>query len=243
MNSKPTQPIWISHRGLCQNADENTLASFNAAAQAKFHYLETDLRTTKDNHIVLCHDQTLSRISAMESTIEIDVTTKTRAELTAVNLSKGSPLLFLDQFFAEFGHLGHVFDIKIETGLKVIELLAGFDIDLKKTIFLCWSPEQQQALLERYPDANCFARESECRRAGFSILLKMPFLGGIQTAKTYSVTPFFKGLPVLKQNLVARYHRYGAKVLAYLPETQEEAQMALDANVDYVLSNHDFKLI
>jgi glycerophosphoryl diester phosphodiesterase len=239
LNSKPTQPIWISHRGLCQNADENTLASFNAAVKAKFHYLETDLRATKDNHIVLCHDQTLSRTSALE----IDVTTKTRAELGNVTLTKGSPLLFLDQFTAEFGHLGHVFDIKIETGFKVIELLGEFDINLKKTIFLCWSTQQQQALLERYPDANCFAREEECTRAGFSVLLKMPFLGGIQAAKTYSVTPYFKGFPVLKQNLVARYHRYGAKVLAYLPESMEEAQMALDANADYVLSNHDFKLI
>jgi glycerophosphoryl diester phosphodiesterase len=239
LNSKPTQPIWISHRGLCQNADENTLASFNAAVKAKFHYLETDLRATKDNHIVLCHDQTLSRTGALE----IDVTTKTRAELGNVTLTKGSPLLFLDKFTAEFGHLGHVFDIKIETGFKVIELLGEFDINLKKTIFLCWSTQQQQALLERYPDANCFAREEECTRAGFSVLLKMPFLGGIQAAKTYSVTPYFKGFPVLKQNLVARYHRYGAKVLAYLPESMEEAQMALDANADYVLSNHDFKLI
>jgi glycerophosphoryl diester phosphodiesterase len=188
---------------------------------------------------VLCHDQTLNRTSALQ----IDITTKTRAELTAVTLTKGSPLLFLDQFLAEFGHLGHVFDIKVETGFKVIALLAEFDIDLQKTIFLCWSAQQQQALLERYPNANCFARENECKRAGFSILLKMPFMGSIQAAKTYSVPPFFKGLPILKQNIVAGYHRYGAKVLAYLPESMKEAQMALDANADYVLSNHDFKLI
>ena len=230
---------WISHRGLCQHADENTLASFQAGVEAGFHYLETDLRATRDGHIVLCHDQILNRPDA----IEINVSNSTREQLKKVKLSKGSPLLFLDQFILEFNQVGHVFDIKPETGFEVIILLSHCKINLEKTIFLLWSSSQQKALLKIFPEANCFASENECKRAGFSILFRMPFLGGIRPAKIYSIPPFFKGYSLLQEKFINRYNQYGAKVLAYLPETKEEAQMAIDANVEYILSNHDFKLI
>lgn len=234
------EPIkWISHRGLCQNADENSFASFQAGVQAGFHYLETDLRLTKDGHIVLSHDQTLSRTGG----VDIDVSTSTREELSKIKLNKGSPLLFFDEFFSAFNQLGHVFDIKLETGFEVIKILSRYKIDLDKTIFLLWSPAQQKELLNVFPGANCFATESECKRAGFSVLLKMPFLGGIRPAKIYSIPPYFKGCSLFQEKIVNCYNRYGAEVLAYLPETQKEAQMAIDANVRYVLSNHDFKLI
>jgi glycerophosphoryl diester phosphodiesterase len=228
---------WISHRGLCQNADENTLPAFDAAMQAGFDYLETDLRATKDGHIILSHDQTLSRTGD----IPIDVSASTRKELTRLNLKQGANLLFFDEFMATFSTLGHVFDIKPENGFAVIELLSRCKIDFEKTIFLLWDDAQQQELLRIFPQANCFATERQCRRAGFSVLCKVPFLGGINPSTIYSVTPYFKGYQLLQPKVVDKYHQYGAKVLAYLPETPAEAQMALDANVAFVLSNHDFK--
>jgi glycerophosphoryl diester phosphodiesterase len=230
--------IWISHRGLCQNADENTQASFAAAVQARFHYLETDLRCTKDGHIVLSHDQTLNRTGDLS----IDVSSSTRKALSDIKLSKGSHLLFLDDFMFEFGNLGHVFDIKPETGFEVIEQLCHFKIDLNKTFFLCWSKAQQKALLKALPGAKCFADEFQCKRAGFSTLLKLPFLGGICAGKVYAVPPSFKGLSLFKAKVFKPYYQRGAEVLAYLPETKEAAQMAIAAKVSYILCNHDFNL-
>jgi hypothetical protein len=239
MSIKKENIKWISHRGLCQNVDENTLASFQAGVQAGFHYLETDLRATKDGHIVLSHDQILNRTDG----IEINVSNSTREELKKIKLRKGSQLLFFDDFFSEFNKIGHVFDIKPETGFEVIKLLSRCKINLEKTIFLLWSSSQQKELLKVFPQANCFASENECKRAGFSILFRMPFLGGIHPSIIYSVPPFFKGRSLFQERIVNCYNQYGAKVLAYLPETKEEAQMAIDAKVGYILSNHDFKLI
>jgi glycerophosphoryl diester phosphodiesterase len=231
--------IWISHRGLCQQADENTAASFSAAVNAGFHYLETDLRATKDGHIVLCHDPALERTASQAT----DISLTPRAQLASLRLNLGSKLLFLDEFYAQFGQLGHVFDIKPETGFEVIELLSQFNPNLEKTTFLLWDNNQQQQLLKRFPKANCFANEPQCRRAGFSTLVNLPFLGGLIRDKTYAVPPTFKGINLFKPQLVQRYHKYGAKVLAYLPETPEQTQMAIDTGVDYILSNHDFGLI
>lgn len=56
-------PRWglIGHRGLAALAPENTLASFEAAAQAGFNWVEFDLRLTKDNVLVIFHDDALDR--------------------------------------------------------------------------------------------------------------------------------------------------------------------------------------
>ena len=50
-----------AHRGLSAEQPENTLASFQAAAQAGFKAVEMDLRTTADGEVVVLHDAGLER--------------------------------------------------------------------------------------------------------------------------------------------------------------------------------------
>jgi len=50
-----------AHRGLSAERPENTLAAFQAAAQAGFKAVEMDLRTTADHEVVVLHDAGLER--------------------------------------------------------------------------------------------------------------------------------------------------------------------------------------
>src|SRR5690554_4258558 len=99
---------WISHRGYTKNATENTVKAFDDAISFGFEHLETDLRTTRDGHIVLCHDPELSRISGDQT----KVGELTRQELEAVKLAKGEPMLFFDEFLDRYSHLEWILDIK-----------------------------------------------------------------------------------------------------------------------------------
>lgn len=51
----------IAHRGADDQAPEETMPAFKLAIQEKATYIEMDLRETKDNKLVLMHDQTLDR--------------------------------------------------------------------------------------------------------------------------------------------------------------------------------------
>ena len=53
----------IGHRGAAGLALENTLESIKAAIDAGVDAVEFDVRVTADNHLVLCHDESVSRIS------------------------------------------------------------------------------------------------------------------------------------------------------------------------------------
>lgn len=53
--------IVIAHRGNHTNVPENTLASVTEAIKYGVDYVEVDLRTTKDGHLVIHHDATVDR--------------------------------------------------------------------------------------------------------------------------------------------------------------------------------------
>lgn len=53
--------IVIAHRGNHVTAPENTLASYREAADCGADYVEVDLRTTKDGHLIVMHDATVDR--------------------------------------------------------------------------------------------------------------------------------------------------------------------------------------
>ncbi len=228
---------WISHRGLSQTHNDNTLESFKLSCQAGFSYLETDLHSTYDNHIVLCHDSELGSMSNANGLIE----QMTRSELEQIELNKGGKLLFLDQFMLEFKAFNWVFDIKPESARQTMRILTPIlnkdKTLLRKIIFLFWSKQEQTLFLKDFPDAVCFPRIEECYRAGITSLLGLALLGKIKEHQIYSITPKFLGLPLLNKRIVQTFHRHNAKVLAYLPNSKKETQQCIIAGVDYILTN------
>jgi glycerophosphoryl diester phosphodiesterase len=146
------KPLWISHRGFKENAVENTRAAFGAAVDLGFSCLETDLRLTRDNRIVLSHDPTFKRLTGDRRRVQ----DMTAAELADIRLDNRYPpdgrgpktgadspqkghtgrqensvaknsrdrLLFFDEFVAEFTGCRWVFDIKPETGVETIKALS-----------------------------------------------------------------------------------------------------------------------
>ena len=55
------RPLVIAHRGASDDMPENSLAAFRLALDQGAEALETDLRFTRDDEIVLMHDPTLER--------------------------------------------------------------------------------------------------------------------------------------------------------------------------------------
>ena len=58
--SSATNPIPIAHRGLLRHAPENTLPAFAACLELGMGF-ELDVRTTKDGHLVVIHDDNVRR--------------------------------------------------------------------------------------------------------------------------------------------------------------------------------------
>lgn len=62
MNLSPFErPLIMAHRGFQSRYPENTIAAFSAAVEAGAQYLELDVSFTKDNQVVVLHDDTVDR--------------------------------------------------------------------------------------------------------------------------------------------------------------------------------------
>lgn len=227
------KPVWISHRGLWQDSEENTLDAFTSAVVAGFDYLETDLRVSADGEIFLTHDRSLKRMTGRDRNIDHIPS----AELRTITTLQGNHVPSLNEFLQHFSNKGHVFDIKPETGSEVIDSLRHYDLNLRKTIFLFWDAKHEQKLLQQWPKAICFAREQECRKAGWEALTGLPFIKGIQKNRIYSLPPNFKGMPLFTQRIVKAFHRRGAKILAFLPNDTKHQKKAITAGFDFILSD------
>lgn len=233
-------PTWISHRGHCQHATENTAEAFRAAQSLGFNHLETDLRVTADGHLLLLHDPDLGRLSGANLRVEHCG----RAELEQIELKGGEKLLFFDRFISEFSELHWILDIKPETALRAVDALQQWwqqpayrEFFERRVRFLFWQQHHEHYLQQYQPQAMCMARLNQCRRAGLACASGLPAFAKINPGQTYSLPPKFTGLPVMRRTVVQRYQAYGARVLAYLPETERDAERAVRAGADEILTN------
>ena len=232
--------IWISHRGLHQRHGENSLHAFEAAAEAGFHTLETDLRTTHDGQIVLHHDASLIRTTGSDAVIE----DMDRDQCLRHRLHDGQPLLTFEHFAHTFTDQRWILAIKPERAARTLAALRHWADQQQKGDWLCrqarfllWHPEHTRLLRQHFPAAITMAPQTECRRAGLSLLMGLRPLAAIRAGRTYSLPPVFHGLPLFRHSLGDAYHRLGGRVLAFLPEGPEQQRQALHSGVDEILSN------
>ena len=234
------KPVWISHRGYCRVAAENSRVSFQAAVERGFGVLETDLRTTKDGIVVLAHDRDLFRLTGYRLLID----QISFAELADIRLKDGQSILTLSRFIKEFVHQDWIFDIKPESGRQTIDAL--YDLVRKEGMlervvhqgrFLFWQRDDQDYFYRLFPEGRCLATMGECYRAGIACLLGLSKYGRIEKGKTYSLPPRFVGIDLYRERLIKQYHLLGARVLSYLPRTVDQVKTAILAGVDEILTD------
>jgi glycerophosphoryl diester phosphodiesterase len=246
--SKLTITEWISHRGYKKAAAENTLEAFRAAVAQGFRVIETDLHVTADGHIVLAHDPSFERLCGHSQLL----TKMTKQEISKLRFARGESPVFFNDFIEDFMHEFKgglwVFDIKPATSKKCIDLLALWSKKsaqrkslLSATRYVVWSDADEAYLRAKIPEAVCFAKPYECYRAGLAVLAKIPALGAIKPGRIYSLTSRLGPCSLFNTKIVKAYHKRGAKVLAFLPESAKDTQAALAAEFDIILTNRSIE--
>lgn len=82
----------IGHRGAAGLALENTLPSLELARLLGVDAIEFDIRKTKDNHLVLCHDADLDDVSSQDDRVA-NLTLKQLQEITLSDEQSVTPTL------------------------------------------------------------------------------------------------------------------------------------------------------
>ena len=83
----------FAHRGGAHEYDENTISAFTATYEKGIRGYETDVRLTKDGHLVIFHDANFERIVGIGGGIE----DMTLAEVKELKTKKGNSIPTLDE--------------------------------------------------------------------------------------------------------------------------------------------------
>lgn len=218
--------IVAGHRGWKSAYPENTLLSFQRAIELGVDMLEFDLRFSKDNVVMVIHDQTVDRTTNGTGKV---------SDLTCAELKQ------LDAG----GWFGKVYEgLKIPTFEELCELLASYP-DVLLNVEIKPSPDAKEvadasiAILEKYDFIprcifTCFDAEVlayihdtyQLKTQGFPGELMSNYVPGEDgtISKMWAVGISMK---LLTPQLVQDYERQGVLPWCYCPDTEQQVFYAI----------------
>ncbi len=110
----------IGHRGYSEIAPENTKLAFDCAYNFGFDGIEIDVHKTKDNNLVVIHDETVDRTSDKTGKVQ-DLTL---SELQKMNFAfqfnakiPKQTIMTYEEFLSEYGNKFTIINVEIKTDI------------------------------------------------------------------------------------------------------------------------------
>ena len=139
------KPLIIAHRGSSGHAPENTMSAFQKALEQGADGIETDVHLSKDNHLIICHDERVDRTTDGKGLIK-DMTVRELMKLDAGSWYHkdytGERIPVLEELFDFLKDKNVLLDIELKNGIisyenienKLIGLI--YDYNMEKNVII-----------------------------------------------------------------------------------------------------------
>lgn len=247
-------PLVIAHRGNPAKFPENSLEGFQDAANMGVDVLETDMCLTKDNRIVLAHDEEIDRVTEGSGEIK-DYTLEDLLDFNiGYNYSRNAEYPFridpkrmitLEEFFERFP--GHAFnlDLKpfsrriVEEFVKIVKQYSVED----RIIVGSFHTANVNYLRQLLPDIVTNASMAEVKRLVFSS--KVGLHGLFVRNPTYQCIQIpieRRGITLLTPTILDHMHKKGVGVHIWTVNERTEMERLIEMGVDGIFTD-DPKLL
>ncbi|TFF96869.1 glycerophosphodiester phosphodiesterase [Candidatus Thorarchaeota archaeon] len=244
------RPLIMAHRGDSANFPENTLPSLESAVKIGIDVLETDVHLTKDNELVLFHDEDIERTTGQQGTIR----ERTLEELREIDLGdrftpdgenypfrgKGLRVVTLREALERFPDVRFNVDIK-DTLSKAPSAVARLLRDLSRensVVVASFHPEQIKEFHRIAPEFPVAANPREVR--SFVLGLKLRLLPLLVRSIPYSAfqVPVKQGsIEVVNSRFVKAAHDRQVAIHVWTINDAEEMHELLDLGVDGIFTD------
>lgn len=242
-------PLIFGHRGAAGRAPENTLASFGHALEDGADIIESDLRLTRDGHVVMIHDETVDRIANGHGRIA----DMTLAELEMLDAGyhfsnddgefpfrgRGIRIPTLRDAFDRFPGVRFNLDLKdrnpalIEEAVSVVAHAGRADTTLLTTFNYGTQRRLYRAMDKAGIKTATAAADFEVTAAvlGAKIGLKPP--GPL----CFEVPRAQYGVPIVTPAFIEYAHRYGLPVFVWTVNDPDEMRLLFNQRVDGIMTD------
>ena len=244
----------IAHKGASGIAPENTLASFQAALDIGVDIIELDVRQTKDEEIIVFHDQFLDRTTNgtgnvheynLEQLKQLDAGSWFSSKFSDQKIPTLKEVLDLVdgrcQVLIEIKHMDHPhyhdFADKLVDVIKLED--NGFDwvlIQSYEDKYL----EEAQIYDDRIQINKMLIGEDSTPLLAFYIETKLKLGHGDSKGNLKTLNPEFK---TLSPRRIFRMHSRGFEVFTYSVNTREDMIKMLNMGVDGIITDFPSELV
>lgn len=229
-----TAPLAIAHRGGMGLAPENTLAAFGRATSLGLTYLETDVHTTRDGHVVCFHDMSLTRVTGHPGRVaDLDL-----ADLRRLRVHGVDQIPTLAEAMASFPDARFAIDLKDEPSVAAMARLLRANPSWAQRICVAgaWS-RWLMRLQDEAPGVTtalgwrALTTLIACSRGGVR-----PPVASVRGA--FAHVPMRLGrLPIHSGRVIARAHQLGIRVVVWTVDDPATMRSLLDAGVDGIITD------
>ena len=233
--------IW-AHRGASgwdkQYAPENTMPAFEKAAQMGADGIETDVQLTKDGVLVLCHDESIERVSDGKGWIK-DYTLK---ELRGFSFSQTHPEYGRVEIPTLEDLLYFMQDNDLELNLELKSGALYYESLEEKTADLVHKMGMDERVI--YSSFNHYSMKKikaycQEKRYGstFGILTGAPLGRAPEYVKSLGADAYHPPYGDLNENEIANCHAHGIKVHLWTIDMKSEIKRWSDLGADAIITD------
>lgn len=241
----------MAHRGDSENTPENTMLALEAAVSIGVDVLESDVRLTKDNEIVLFHDEDLERTTGETGTIR----SHTLDELLQIDFGynftpdngsifpfrdNGLKIVTLQEAFERFPEMIFNLDIKDTYPAAPMELARLIShMDRKNSVMVgSFHDSQLEQFRELAPDVPTSAHPGEVKRFVMNSKFGFPRIK-IQNIrfKAFQVPLKSGSLTVVTKKFVRKAHELDLAVHVWTINDETTMIQLLDLGVDGIFTD------
>ena len=220
----------FAHRGGANDFVENTLEAFEQSINLGFKYIETDVRATKDNKLVIFHDPDLKRML----NLEIDISSINYDELSSYKINGVHKIPTFLETVSSWPNINFNIDPKSDKSAELLisELKSVGNLDR----FCVGSFDSTKLNKIR----NAFDNKL-CTSMGTNEVINFYFLRffGINSIDTPCLQlPYFKnGFKIITAKLIRDAHKFNKKVHAWTIDDPKEIRELLDMGIDGIMTD------
>lgn len=233
----PDPPLAIAHRGgaglPANEGNENSLNAVRNAVQLGYHYIETDVQTTRDGVAFVLHDADLTRVTGRPD----QVGDLTAADLRTVTLNGGGSISTLGELLEEFPTLRFNIDLKSDAVVDpaVRALRAGAAVG--RVVLAAFSHRRLQRVRRLLPNVATSASPLEVAALRIGRVPLAARNGAVALQVPVSASVGGKEMTVLTDSFIRPAHARGLQVHVWTIDDAAAMHELLDRGVDGIVAD------
>ena len=212
----------IGHRGARGIEPENTIRSFKKALELGVDYIECDVHLTKDSQIVLMHDHTVDRTTNGTGLVN----SFTYDEIRKLDAGKGEKIPTLQELLdLAKGKVKLHIELKDENATEKTVRLVEKNGMVDQVYLTCGNTETLKEVKKLNPSIS------------MEHIFGEPPADATERALSVGAKRVSCHISHLTKEFVQKAHENGIQVIAWPPNTVEEAKKAVECGVDLICTD------